>query len=130
VAIWSSSCRKNLHVTKHSKVVKLIPDKTYRRLSVSTKPLLPVPEEIIDASLRGKEMFLETSRGKPFSRRASEIGSATAATRQACRSARPMACVRLPRPCARKAGATEHQLTALFDWRTPQQPSVYTRGEP
>src|SRR5262245_20561091 len=99
VAIWSSSCRKNLHVT----------DKTHRRLSVSTKPLLPVPEEIIDASLCGKEMFLETSRGKPFSRRASEIGSATAATRQACRSARPTACVRLPRPCARKAGATKHQ---------------------
>jgi integrase len=52
---------------RQGRVIKFTPNKTrYRRITESEKPILPVLEQIIEASPYGDETFLQTELGKPF----------------------------------------------------------------
>jgi integrase len=90
-------------------------------------PILPPLRESIDATLTGHLVYLTTAWGKPHSAKA--FGNWF---KKRCREAgledlsahglRKLGAQR----CA-EAGATEHQLMALFGWTTPQQAAVYTK---
>jgi integrase len=90
-------------------------------------PILPPLRESIDATLTGHLVYLMTAWGKPHSAKA--FGNWF---KKRCREAgledlsahglRKLGAQR----CA-EAGATEHQLMALFGWTTPQQAAVYTK---
>ena len=90
-------------------------------------PILPPLRQSIDATLTGHLVYLVTEFGKPHS--AKGFGNRF---KKRCREAgledlsahglRKLGAQR----CA-EAGATEHQLMALFGWTNPQQAAVYTR---
>jgi len=90
-------------------------------------PILPPLRQSIDATLTGHLVYLVTEFGKPHS--AKGFGNWF---KKRCRQAgledlsahglRKLGAQR----CA-EAGATEHQLMALFGWTNPQQAAVYTR---
>jgi integrase len=111
------------------RVVKFTPNKTrYQRVTESEKPLLPILEQIIEASPCGEEAFLQTELGKPFTAkgfgnwfrdRCDESGLSKCSAHGLRKIGATL--------CAEK-GATEHQLMAIFDWSTPQQAAIYTRA--
>lgn len=123
--------KHNIHdaVGTEGRVIKFVPNKTrYQRLTESEKPLLPVLEEIIGASLCGDRAFLETDFGKPFT--AKGFGNWF---RARCDEAKLTLCSahglrKIGATLCAEGGATEHQLMAIFDWSTPQQAAVYTRA--
>jgi integrase len=90
-------------------------------------PILPPLRQSIDATPTGHLVYLVTAFGKPHSAKA--FGNWF---KKRCREAgledlsahglRKLGAQR----CA-EAGATEHQLMALFGWTNPQQAAVYTR---
>ena len=90
-------------------------------------PILPPLRQSIDATTTGHLVYLVTASGKPHSAKA--FGNWF---KKRCREAgveglsahglRKLGAQR----CA-EAGATEHQLMALFGWTNPQQAAVYTR---
>jgi integrase len=90
-------------------------------------PILPPLRQSIDATLTGHWVYLVTAFGKPHSAKA--FGNWF---KKRCREAgldevsahglRKLGAQR----CA-EAGATEHQLMALFGWTNPQQAAVYTK---
>ena len=90
-------------------------------------PLLPPLRQSIDATVTGHLVYLATAFGKPHSAKA--FGNWF---KKRCREAgledlnahglRKLGAQR----CA-EAGATEHQLMALFGWSNPQQAGVYTK---
>ena len=90
-------------------------------------PILPPLRQSIDATLTGHLVYLVTEFGKPHS--AKGFGNWF---KKRCREAgleglsahglRKLGAQR----CA-EAGATEHQLMALFGWTNPQQAAVYTK---
>jgi integrase len=90
-------------------------------------PILPPLSQSIDAALTGHLVYLVTAFGKPHSAKA--FGNWF---KKRCREAgledlsahglRKLGAQR----CA-EAGATEHQLMALFGWTNPQQAAVYTK---
>jgi integrase len=90
-------------------------------------PILSPLRQSIDATLTGRQVYLVTAFGKPHSAKA--FGNWF---KKRCREAgledlsahglRKLGAQR----CA-EAGATEHQLMALFGWTNPQQAAVYTR---
>jgi integrase len=90
-------------------------------------PILPPLRQSIDATLTGHLVYLVTEFGKPHSAKA--FGNWF---KKRCREAgleglsahglRKLGAQR----CA-EAGATEHQLMALFGWTNPQQAAVYTK---
>jgi integrase len=90
-------------------------------------PILPPLRQSIDATLTGHLVYLVTAFGKPHSAKA--FGNWF---KKRCREAgldevsahglRKLGAQR----CA-EAGATEHQLMALFGWSNPQQAAVYTK---
>jgi integrase len=90
-------------------------------------PILPPLRQSIDATLIGHLVYLVTAFGKPHSAKA--FGNWF---KKRCREAgleglsahglRKLGAQR----CA-EAGATEHQLMALFGWTNPQQAAVYTK---
>jgi integrase len=90
-------------------------------------PILPPLRESIDATLTGHLVYLMTAWGKPrsakafgnwFKKRCREAGLEDLSAH----GLRKLGAQR----CA-EAGATEHQLMALFGWTTPQQAAVYTK---
>jgi integrase len=111
------------------KVIKFVPNKTrHQRVTESEKPLLPILEQIIEASPTGEKTFLQTELGHPFTAngfgnwfrdRCDEAGL----TKCSAHGLRKIGATL----CAEK-GATEHQLMAIFDWSTPQQAAIYTRA--
>jgi integrase len=111
------------------RVIKFTPNKTrYQRITESEKPILPVLEQIIEASPCGDETFLQTEMGKPFTAkgfgnwfrdRCDEAGLAKCSAHGLRKIGATL--------CAEK-GASEHQLMAIFDWSTPQQAAIYTRA--
>jgi integrase len=111
------------------KTIKFVTNKTrYRRLIESEKPILPVLDQILTTSPCGKETFLETSFGKPFT--AKGFGNFM---RDRCDEAKLPMCSahglrKLGATVAAELGASEHQLMAMFDWTTAQQAGVYTRA--
>jgi integrase len=90
-------------------------------------PILSPLRQSIDATLTGHLVYLVTAFGKPHSAKA--FGNWF---KKRCREAgleevsahglRKLGAQR----CA-EAGATEHQLMALFGWTNPQQAAVYTK---
>jgi len=90
-------------------------------------PILPPLRQSIDATITGHLVYLVTAFGKPHSAKA--FGNWL---KKRCREAgleelsahglRKLGAQR----CA-EAGATEHQLMALFGWTTPQQAVAYTK---
>jgi integrase len=90
-------------------------------------PILPPLRQSIEATLTGHLVYLVTAFGKPHSAKA--FGNWF---KKRCREAgldevsahglRKLGAQR----CA-EAGATEHQLMALFGWTNPQQAAVYTK---
>lgn len=110
-------------------VIKFVPNKTrYQRVTESEKPLLPILEQIIEATPTGEKTFLQTELGRPFTAkgfgnwfrdRCDEAGL----TKCSAHGLRKIGATL----CAEK-GATEHQLMAIFDWSTPQQAAIYTRA--
>ena len=90
-------------------------------------PILPPLRQSIDATPTGHLVYLVTAYGQPHS-----VKGFGAWFKQRCREAgiedrsahglRKLGAQR----CA-EAGATEHQLMALFGWTNPQQAAVYTR---
>jgi len=90
-------------------------------------PILPPLRQSIDATPIGHLVYLVTAWGQPHSAKA--FGNWF---KKRCRDAgleelsahglRKLAAQR----CA-EAGATEHQLMALFGWSNPQQAAVYTK---
>jgi integrase len=120
---------ENIEGEPGRRTVRLIPNKTrYQRLTESVKPVLPLLEQIIDASPCGSETFLETSHGRPFT--AAGFGNWF---RERCDEAGLAKCSvhglrKIGATQCAENGATEHQLMAIFDWSTPAQAAVYTRA--
>jgi integrase len=92
----------------------------------SEKPWLPEIDQIVKASPCGDLTFLVTEYGKPFTAagfggwfrdRCDEAGLPQCSAH----GLRKMGATR-----AAENGATEHQLMAIFDWKTPGQARVYT----
>jgi integrase len=90
-------------------------------------PILPPLRQSIDATITGHLVYLVTAFGKPhsvkafgnwFKKRCREAGL----EELSAHGLRKLGAQR----CA-EAGATEHQLMALFGWTTPQQAAVYTK---
>jgi integrase len=91
-------------------------------------PILPPLRESIDATPTGHLVFLMTQAGHPYSvkgfsnwfaRRCREAGLDPGLTAHGLRKLGAARCV--------EAGATEHQLMALFGWSTTKQAALYTR---
>ena len=106
----------------------LVPRKTrYRRKSVSQKPILPALAEIITKTpLVGRETFLVTQYGKPFT--AAGFGGWF---RDRCDEAGLPLCTahglrKAGATVAAENGATDRQLMALFDWTSAAQANAYT----
>jgi integrase len=90
-------------------------------------PILPPLRQSIDATLTGHLVYLVTAFGKPHSAKA--FGNWF---KKRCREAGldEISAHGLPKLGAQRcaeAGATEHQLMALFGWSNPQQAAVYTK---
>lgn len=108
--------------------ISFVPRKTsYRRRTMSQKPILPELVDIIARSQTGDLTFLVTEYGKPFS--AAGFGNWF---REQCNKAGLLQCTAhgLRKAGATRAaenGATVHQLMAIYDWTTPAQAEVYTR---
>ena len=90
-------------------------------------PILPPLRQSIDATQTGHPVYLVTAFGKPhsvkafgnwFKKRCREAGLGEVSAH----GLRKLGAQR----CA-EAGASEHQLMALFGWSNPQQAAVYTK---
>ncbi|MGD9542422.1 MAG: tyrosine-type recombinase/integrase, partial [Methylocystis sp.] len=91
-------------------------------------PILPCLCDVLDASPLGKESWLETDFGKPFSD--AGIGNKI---RQWCDEAGLPHCTahglrKAGATIAAENGATAHQLMAIFGWKTLKQAEVYTKA--
>jgi hypothetical protein len=94
---------------------------------VLTLPILPPFRAILDASELGVATWLETSLGKPHS--AAGFGNsfkdwckAASLPHCNCHGLRKIGAVR-----AAEAGASEHELMAMFGWENADMARVYTR---
>jgi integrase len=99
-----------------------------RRPVTLTLPVLPVLQEIIEATPTGESTFLITEFGKPFER--AGFGNKF---RQWCDEAGLQHCTahglrKAGAVIAAENGATAHQLKAIFGWSTLKQPELYTRS--
>lgn len=108
-------------------VLSFVPAKTrYRRVALSHKPVLPELAAIIAASPVGRETFLETSFGKPFTapgfsnwfRAQCDAAGLTECSAHGLRKAGAT--------IAAENGATVHALMALYDWQNVAQATPYT----
>ena len=104
-----------------------MPRKTrYKRLDPSEKPILPILADIIARSPVGDMTFLVTGYGKPFT--AKGFG---AWFRARCDEAGLPQCTahglrKAGATIAAENGATDRQLMALYDWKSPKQANTYT----
>ncbi|MDR6952336.1 integrase [Ancylobacter sp. 3268] len=98
-----------------------------RRVKQREIPLLPELRAVLDVSPSGNLTFLITEYGAPFS----EAGFGNW-FRDRCDEAGLKHCSahglrKAGATIAATAGATEHQLMAIFGWESPKQAAVYTR---
>ena len=96
-------------------------------IKLLTLPILPPLREILDASALGRQTWLETASGKPHS--SNSFGNkfkswcVKAGLPQCnCHGLRKIGAVR-----AAEAGASEHELMAMFGWDDASMARVYTR---
>ncbi len=92
-----------------------------------TLPILPSLRAILDASKRGCETWLETNFGKPY--RVNGFGNAFKGW---CREAglpqcSPHGLRKIGAVRAAEAGASEHELMAMFGWDDANMTRIYTR---
>ncbi len=109
--------------------LRFVPSKSRKQTKtvvLSEKPWLSVLDQIVKASPCGDLTFLVTEYGRPFTAagfgnwfrdRCDEAGLSDCSDH----GLRKMGATR-----AAENGATEHQLMAIFDWRTPGQARIYT----
>ena len=94
---------------------------------VLTLPILPPFRAILDVSEPGHETWLETAFGKPhsaagFGNRFKDWCMAAGLPLCTCHGLRKIGAVR-----AAEAGASEHELMAMFGWENADMARVYTR---
>jgi len=96
-------------------------------VKVLTLPILPPLRAILDASALGRETWLETAFGKPHSSKG--FGNTfkdwcveAGLPQCSCHGLRKIGAVR-----AAEAGASEHELMAMFGWDDAKMARVYTR---
>jgi integrase len=94
---------------------------------VLTLPILPPFRVILNESQLGRETWLETNFGKPYS--AAGFGNAF---RDWCLEAALPQCTshglrKISAVRAAEAGASEHELMAMFGWEDADQARIYTR---
>lgn len=108
-------------------VVTYVPSKTsYLRMEAVHKPVLPPLGEVL-AQVTSGETWLRTDNGAPFT--AAGFGNWF---RDQCDAAGLPQCTAhgLRKAAAKMAaeqGASERQMMAIFDWKSPSQASVYTK---
>lgn len=107
--------------------LRMVPGKTsYKRKTVSEKPILPVLSDIIARSPTGDLTFLVTDFGKPFTR--AGFGNWF---RNRCDEAALPHCTahglrKAGATIAADEGASDRELMALYDWTSVAQANVYT----
>jgi integrase len=94
---------------------------------VLTLPILPPLRAILDASALGQEAWIETSVGKPYSNAGfgnvfKDWCKEAGLPRCNCHGLRKIGAVR-----AAEAGASEHELMAMFGWEDADMARIYTR---
>ena len=104
--------------------------KQTKTVVLSEKPWLPVLEQIVKTSPCGDLTFLVTEYGKPFT--AAGFGNWF---RDRCNEADLPQCTahglrKMGATRAAENGATEHQLMAIFDWKTPGQARTSIQRRP
>jgi integrase len=109
--------------------LRFVPSKSRKQTKtvvLSEKPWLPILDQTVKMSPCGDLTFLVTEYGKPFTAagfggwfrdRCDEAGLPQCSAH----GLRKMGATR-----AAENGATEHQLMAIFDWKTPGQARIYT----
>ena len=90
-------------------------------------PILPPLRESIDATLTGHLVYLMTAWGKPHSAKAFGNWFKKRCRESGLEDLSAHGLRKLGAQRCAEAGATEHQLMALFGWTTPQQAAVYTK---
>jgi len=96
-------------------------------VNVLALPILPPFRAILDASQLGRETWLETAFAKPYStagfgNRFKDWCKAAGLPQCTCHGLRKIGAVR-----AAEAGASEHELMAMFGWENADMARVYTR---
>ncbi len=94
---------------------------------IITLPILPTLQNVLENTPLGKETYLETAYGKPFT--APGFGNwfrtqcdAAGLTKCSAHGLRKIGAVR-----AAENGASEHELMALFGWEHAEMARIYTR---
>jgi integrase len=124
---WFSETSADRNTVEVQKLVFTETKGSSRIVKTHELPILPPLRQSIDATLTGHLVYLVTALGKPHSTKA--FGNWF---KKRCREAgleglsahglRKLGAQR----CA-EAGATEHQLMALFGWTSPHQAALYTK---
>jgi len=124
---WFSETSPNGNAVAVQKLVFTETKGSSRIVKTHELPILPPLRQSIDGTQIGHLVYLVTARGQPHSAKA--FGNWF---KKRCREAgleglsahglRKLGAQR----CA-EAGATEHQLMALFGWTNPQQAALYTK---
>jgi integrase len=96
-------------------------------VKVLTLPILPPLRAILDASGLGQETWLETRSGKPYANMGFGVTfkdwcKQAGLARCSCHGLRKTGAVR-----AVEAGASEHELMAMFGWEDADMARIYTR---
>ena len=104
-----------------------VDERRKKGVKLLTLPILPPLRAILDASVFGKETWLETASGEPQSSNSFgnkfESWCVKAGLPQCnCHGLRKIEAVR-----AAEAGASEHELMAMFGWDDAAMARVYTR---
>ncbi len=98
-----------------------------RGAKVLTLPILPPFRELLDASALGRTTWLEIAFGKPYS-----VAGFGNTFKDWCREADLPQCTshglrKIGAVRAAEAGASEHELMAMFGWEDADMARVYTR---
>ncbi len=98
-----------------------------RSQRIITLPILPPLQNVLENTPLGKETYLETAYGKPFT--APGFGNWF---RTQCDAAGLMKCSahglrKIGAVRAAENGASEHELMALFGWENAEMARIYTR---
>ncbi|HXS07827.1 MAG TPA: tyrosine-type recombinase/integrase [Rhizomicrobium sp.] len=90
-------------------------------------PILPILQATLDAGPCGDLTFIVGKSGKPFGRKESFGNAFSAAARKAGIKKSAHGVRKIAATTAADNGATEHQLMAIFGWRTTAMAERYTR---
>ena len=107
--------------------LRMVPRKTrYNRLDPSEKPILAILADILERSPTGDMTFLVTEYGKPFSAKGFGAWFRARCDEAGLRQCTAHGLRKAGATIAAENGATDRQLMALYDWKSPKQANVYT----